>query len=55
MQKKLKMKSVKSYQFVKEYFEDPDKLLNAIKIYHQKKHKATEEETLYDLLKSTSH
>ena len=47
---KLKMKNVKSYHFVKEYFSDPNILVAAIKKYHEvsKIHKG--EYTLLDLL-----
>ncbi len=50
---KLKLSNVKSYDFVKEYFSDVDKLLDAIKIVHSiKKSKIPNKyRTLYDLLK----
>ncbi|VWL85848.1 hypothetical protein [Oceanivirga miroungae] len=44
----LKISSVKDYDFVKEYFNDVNKLLNAIKLYKQKKN--VKYQTLFDLL-----
>ena len=51
---KLKLSNVKSYDFVKEYFSDIDKLLYAIKKVHSiKKSKIPNKyRTLYDLLKN---
>lgn len=45
-----KLKYDKKYETVKAYFEQPDKLLNAIKIYHQK-HQSKGQYSLLDLLK----
>lgn len=45
----LKIKDVKSYDFVKAYFQDYTILLNAIKTYRRLKG-SKDEETLYDLL-----
>lgn len=47
----LKMTSVKSYRFVKDYFSDPDILLTAIKKYHEISKIRKGEYTLLDLLK----
>ena len=47
----LKMTSVKSYSFVKDYFSDPDILLVAIKRYHEISKIRKDEYTLLDLLK----
>ena len=47
----LKMTSVKSYRFVKDYFSDPDILLAAIKKYHEISKIRKGEYTLLDLLK----
>lgn len=47
----LKMVSVKSYHFVKEYFSEPDILLAAIKKYHEISKTRKGEYTLMDLLK----
>ena len=47
----LKMKDVKSYEFVKSYFRDPSKLVSAIKKYNASIKKVKEEYTLLDLLK----
>ena len=46
----LKMTSVKSYSFVKDYFSDPDILLAAIKKYHEISKIRKGEYTLLDLL-----
>ena len=47
----LKMTSVKSYNFVKDYFADPDILLAAIRKYHEISKIRKGEYTLLDLLK----
>ena len=47
----LRMHDVKSYDFVKGYFEDPDVLVKAIKEYHRTAKIPNEEYSLYDLLK----
>ena len=47
----LKMTSVKSYRFVKDYFSDPDVLLTSIKKYHEISKIRKGEYTLLDLLK----
>ena len=47
----LKMTSVKSYRFVKDYFSDSDILLAAIKKYHEISKIRKGEYTLLDLLK----
>ena len=47
----LKMTSVKSYNFVKDYFADPDILLAAIRKYHEISKIRQGEYTLLDLLK----
>lgn len=48
----LKIKQVKTYNYIKDYFYDYNILLEAIKLYHQKKKKKLDtEKTLYDLLK----
>ena len=47
----LKMTSVKSYRFVKDYFSDPDILLVAIMKYHEISKIRKGENTLLDLLK----
>ena len=49
----LKMTSVKSYNFVKDYFADPDILLAAIRKYHEISKIRKGEYTLLDLLKVT--
>lgn len=47
----LKMSSVKSYEFVKKYFENPEILVQAIKIYNEISKIRKGEYTLLDLLK----
>ena len=47
----LRMSDVKSYSFVKNYFEDPDVLVAAIKKYHEISKVQKGEYTLLDLLK----
>lgn len=47
----LKMPQVKSYDFVKEYFNDPDILVKSIKRYHEMSKIRKSEYTLLDLLK----
>lgn len=47
----LKMTSVKSYRFVKDYFSDSDILLTSIKKYHEISKIRKGEYTLLDLLK----
>lgn len=47
----LKYKDVKTYNFVKDYFEDTDKLLNAIKKYKSVSNIPNGEKTLYDIIK----
>lgn len=47
----LKMHSVKSYVFVRSYFNDPDRLVIAIKEYRRVAHIQKDEYTLFDLLK----
>ena len=47
----LRMTSVKSYRFVKDYFSDPDVLLTSIKKYHEISKIRKGEYTLLDLLK----
>ena len=49
--KDLRMASVKSYSFVKDYFADPDILLAAIRKYHEMSNIRKGEYTLLDLLK----
>lgn len=46
----LRMKDVKSYKFVREYFSDLKVLVSAIKTYHEKANIHKGEKTLYDLL-----
>ena len=50
----LKMHSVKSYTFVKEYFNDCEKLLNAIALYNSKAAKKKTEYSLSDIIKTDS-
>lgn len=47
----LKMSSVKSYEFVKNYFENPEVLVRAIKKYNELSKIRKDEYTLLDLLK----
>lgn len=47
----LKMHSVKNYAFVKEYFNDCEKLLNAIALYNSKTAKKKTEYNLSDIIK----
>ena len=47
----LRMHDVKSYDFVKEYFRDPDTLVRAIKEYRRTANIPNGEYTLLDLLK----
>lgn len=47
----LKMHDVKSYDFVKKYFSDPEALVNAIKEYRKNAYIPNGEYTLLDLLK----
>lgn len=47
----LKMKNVKSYDFVKEYFKDTDSLITAITEYNRTANIRKDEYTLFDLLK----
>lgn len=47
----LKMADVKAYNFVKKYFRDPEKLVAAIKKYHEVSKIQRGEYTLLDLLK----
>ncbi len=47
----LRMHDVKSYDFVKEYFSDPETLVNAIKEYRRTANIPNGEYTLLDLLK----
>ncbi|MCD8398340.1 MAG: hypothetical protein LUD12_14370 [Lachnospiraceae bacterium] len=47
----LKMKRVKTYNFVMNYFSDVDKLINAINEYHRISYIHVDEYCLYDLLK----
>ncbi|MBQ7445126.1 MAG: hypothetical protein IJS71_04205 [Clostridia bacterium] len=49
--KHLKMSSVKTYDFVKEYFSDPSVLVASIKEYHRISKKRKGEYTLLELLK----
>jgi hypothetical protein len=46
----LRMHDVKSYDFVKAYFSDPDTLVRAIKEYHRVANIPKGEHTLFDLL-----
>lgn len=48
----LQMHDVKSYDFVKDYFRNPQKLLHAIKEYRKNANIPKGEYSLYDLLKS---
>ena len=45
-----KLKYDKKYETVKAYFDPPDKLVNAIKLYHQKQ-QTKDQYSLLDLLK----
>lgn len=47
----LRMHDVKSYDFVKDYFSDPQTLVNAIKEYRRTANIPTGEYSLSDLLK----
>ena len=47
----LGIKNVKSPKYIKEYFSDPDYLIDSIKEYNRKKKKKNNEASLYDLLK----
>ena len=47
----LKMRDVKSYDYVKNYFEDPTVLVGAIKEYHKISRVQNGEYTLLDLIK----
>lgn len=47
----LKMRDVKSYDFVRDYFKNPRKLVQAIKEYRRISHIPKGEYTLMDLLK----
>ncbi len=47
----LKFSSVKSYDFVKDYFSDTDKLLESIREYRRVSNIPKGENTLFDLLK----
>jgi hypothetical protein len=47
----LRMHDVKSYKFVKEYFSNPEALIQAIKEYHRVANIPKGEYTLFDLLK----
>ena len=47
----LKMKDVKSYQFVRGYFSNPEILVNAIQTYSRISKVQKDEYTLIDLLK----
>ena len=49
----LRMTEVKSYSFVKEYFSNPDTLIESIKKYHEISKIPKGEYTLLDLLKQT--
>lgn len=51
---KLNLKNVKDYKYVKDYFEDVNKLIDVINIYHslKKNNKEKNVETLYDLLEN---
>lgn len=51
---KLRLKNVKDYKNVKEYFEDVNKLIDAINKYHSlmKNNKEKNTKTLYDLLEN---
>lgn len=50
----LRCSNVKSYKFVKEYFENVQLLISAIKIYHQKAYIKKNEVTLYSLLRKNN-
>lgn len=47
----LKMRNVKTYDFVKDYFSDPDKLVDAIREYRRVANVHDGEKTLMDLIK----
>lgn len=47
----LKMRDVKSYDFVKDYFSDPDKLVAAIREYRRVANVLNGEKTLMDIIK----
>lgn len=47
----LKMKNVKSYDFVYQYFSDTDKLIKAIREYRRVAKIEKDEKTLFDILK----
>ena len=48
---KLKYKDVKSYEFVKKYFSDIQKLINVLTTYHSKSKSFKDEMSIWDLLK----
>ena len=48
----LHIKNIKSYEFIKEYFKSPDKLLKAINEYKRVVPSKKEEYTLADILKN---
>lgn len=49
---KLGLKNVKSPDFIKLYFEDPDFLVESIKEYHRVHKQKKDEASLYDLIKN---
>ena len=51
---KLNLKNVKDYEYVKDYFKDVNKLIDAINKYHSlmKNNKEKDTQTLYDLLEN---
>ncbi len=48
----LKIKNVKSPEFIKEYFNDPNFLVESIKKYHRIHKQKNKEAALFDLLKN---
>lgn len=48
---KLGLKNVKSPDFIKSYFENPDFLVESIKEYHRVHKQKKDEASLYDLIK----
>ena len=49
----LKLKNVKSPQFIKKYFSDPNFLISSIKEYHRIHKQKNDEASLFDLLKNS--
>ncbi len=48
---KLNIKNVKSPDFIKKYFEDPNRLIDSIKEYHRVHKQKDKEASLFDLIK----